>query len=243
MRIGRLFPLMLCVVPLVTGCDTTDSGDIRTSGLFVIYHVEQDGDRASLRAEFRVDNFLGNLVRLSDGDEVSVNGTILTYQALIIPHYEGTVEASDTYTFELRRTGEEPYISTVSPTDAVTITAPAADAMLSRQAGFDVTWSDPQSDSAREYEIGLNASGNGCNLSYRRSVSNAETLSFTMDDFLREVTDEEGEPTGETEPVCEGDTLVGELFVDSFVEGTMDTDLAGRIGSDTRTSINVTLAP
>ncbi len=241
-RIGllTLCPLVLSLV----GCPPTGSDAIRTDALSIVYNVVQIGDRAELRADFHVGSELGTPLQLSGGDEVSVNGTILNFTPnIFFPRYSGTVVAADEYRFELNRTGEEPYISTVRPTLPVTITAPVPEAVISREAGFAVAWEDPQPESPMRYEVVLDVASVNCSVSLVHGVDGVLADTFGVTDFLSEVLDEAGEPTGETIPVCEGETLNGTLAVDSFNTGEMDPGLRGRIRAATRTSVDITLLP
>lgn len=235
MRPARLVLFLCPLVVTLGGCPTSPSGAITTRGLNVYYQVEQVGDRTSVEAYFRVGSPLGALLQLTGGDEVTVNGTILTCSVLLSPRYTGTVTAADEYVFELRRPGESPYLSTVTAPLPVDLKTPVPDVVVSRQEGFTVSWDEVSP--ATDYEVTLDLMGSEyCRLitsifgdSLTRGDYGDYSYAFTADTFALTVFDDAGQPTDETEPYCEGEIMTGTLQVDSITDGEMSPDLEGRI--------------
>lgn len=240
----RPFFLMFVVgsVVAVSGCMPESSSSIATDALHVSYQVVQEGDVVRVRADFRVGNALGTTLTLADGDEIRVNGTALAYEAFLIPHYEGTVMPSAQYDFVFTRPGEGSFTSSTIAPAPVTITSPSSGATVSRGNGFTATWTDP--DATGDYFIGVSGVSDSCSANVSTFVDDATTFAFTPEMFREPVETEDGEEdTGETQPVCEGQTLTGQFSVESSTNGTMATELKGSIRGITNSSVSVTLAP
>jgi len=234
MRIAYYLTLFsLCV--FLIGCETELSENIATDSWYVDFSVDEDGAEANARAEFRVGNPLGTIIRLSAGDEVRINGTELFYEEFLIPHYEATISAATNYILEVTRDGEGSFRSTVVPPSPVIITSPAAGATLSQRGGFSMTWDDPEPEPTG-YRVGIRAQTDTCTSVFSSYVSDVSTYTFAPG-FYTEPDEEEGEG------MCGGGTFNAEIFVISSRNGTMADELRGEITVGVRASQAVTLTP
>lgn len=69
----------LVVGGLGSGCVVSDSTDIKTSGIWARYTVEHNAhDSVTVRGELRVSSSVGNIVDLTAGEHLEVNGTNMT---------------------------------------------------------------------------------------------------------------------------------------------------------------------
>ena len=237
MRNGIL-ALLAASALAMTGCDTANSGDIATNALYVTFNVIEDGPNATARATFQVGNPLGTVLMLTDGDAIATNGTTLTYEQLLVPHYETTLTPVDEYTFTFSRPGEPDYVGMVTPPTPVTITAPAEGATLSQATGFTVTWEDTDPASTSDYAVGVRVLQTQCLTAVTRVVLNQTTYTFTAGDF-----DEPDEEVPGAKQLCNGATLDAEIFVITYSRGSLDTALEGFVGAEAFTTIDVTLEP
>lgn len=139
--------LMAVVVGLgamaLTGCETGDTCDIRTSGIRVTYEAIEEGSTTTARAVFMYKDTpleLGNC-----GDTITCNGVALSKQGNEIPiPYESAVDPDENgeFVFAFEREDEGPFSATASLPDPFSIDAPVDGEEFSRQEDIDVEWSN-----------------------------------------------------------------------------------------------------
>lgn len=77
--LGTTVLVCLLAVGLSTGCTVSDSTDIKTSGIWAHYTVEHDAaNSVTVWGTLRVGGSLGNIVDLTAGEHLEVNGTSMT---------------------------------------------------------------------------------------------------------------------------------------------------------------------
>ena len=146
---------LLASLPFSTGCfPVEDSCNIKTDGLYLqLEAIEEDGN-VEAQAIFWVGSGPGGTyLELGDcGDSISVNGqTMNASPGFDNPEiYVASIEPAASYSFELVRPDEDPYVSTVSNSRAaVTVTAPN-DVTVSRAEALEVVW---ENNDAGEAEV------------------------------------------------------------------------------------------
>jgi hypothetical protein len=127
------------------GClPTEDSCDIETPDIEIELAAIEEGGAAVGEAIFRTGDV--SSIALGDcGDRITVNGErmrVLSGSAKPLV-YAASIEAAEEYTFVFSRPDEEDYVSTVAGLrPEVTVTAPAAGSVITRDSGFDIAWDD-----------------------------------------------------------------------------------------------------
>lgn len=229
-----LLPTVLLLAPILVGCTPILSEDVPIGDWYVNYQVFDEVDSVRVRAEFRVRTALGDVIRLSAGDTITVNGTVLVYDGLVVPHYAGTVDFATEYAFVFTRPDVGAFTSTASLPGAVTITAPASGATVSQQTGFTVTWDDGDTTSDGSYDVFVDTTTGTCDVFAVESAPSATTVTFSQANFIA---------AGETEPPCGNSTLNGTLTVRSYKAGALDPIFRGLIRGVTDTSQSIVLSP
>jgi len=165
----------------VSGCATTASNDLRTSGIYANYWVEQvdDGDY-TVRASYRASEAQGNIVELSDGEAVYVNNTLLANKTSALGldvNYSTTLaKGAATYTFELRRNDGEIVRHDLTPPETLTITSSALAGTYS--GSYTITWT-PGTKGAK-VDIKAESNDSGCNVSRTVATGVADSGSHTF---------------------------------------------------------------
>jgi hypothetical protein len=147
----------------VAACTTTSSTGIATENLFVEYQVSRHDDQVTAHATFHVGNGnTGTVVRLGDEDAISCNGVPLAVQSSVAGQvwYESQVPTTTgPFIFQFERASGDIETSVAAPT-ALTMSSPAAGAMLSTQQPITVTWSP--SGTAGRVDVSLQVESGSC---------------------------------------------------------------------------------
>jgi hypothetical protein len=142
MRNGLCAAVVLCAAATPACAAVEDSCDLATDEIEVELAVIQENGAATGEAIFRTDDVAS--IALGDcGDKMTVNGAVLrVLDGAASPLvYAASLEVADEYDFVFSRPDEDDYVSTVSDMrPEVTITAPAAGSIITRDLGFDVAW-------------------------------------------------------------------------------------------------------
>lgn len=141
MRIAYL----ACLVPtLFLGCTSATSTDVKTSGITADYGVitVEGTTQASVRATFTIGS---TYLDLQGGDAAYCDGVVLNREKNVLGQitYTGSLPrkaVGQTYTFELRRSGET-LRSTVSQPASFTVAAPTRGQDLKVGTSATVRWS------------------------------------------------------------------------------------------------------
>ena len=186
MQRGFAFASIVTLVALcASGCATTASNDLRTSGFYVSYSLTQDSETADYvaRASYRVSASNGNLVELSDGEAVYVNSVLLstkTKVAGIDINYSQTVpKGAATYTFDFRRSDNTNAPLNVAPPEAFTITSAPLSGTYTT-AMYTLTWTPGTAGGKMKISAGSDQSG--CNvLSIDQDLADNGSYTFAGD--------------------------------------------------------------
>ncbi len=128
---------------LLSGCTSTPSTNIKSTGIDARFSVDGANGAAIVAASatFKVG---ATYLDLQGGDEAYCEGVRMSGTSVIgAITYSATIPRKPTgesYTFELRRPGESPYVGTVVQLDTVSISSPANAATVSGAAPGSVTW-------------------------------------------------------------------------------------------------------
>jgi hypothetical protein len=133
-----------------SGCTTTDSENIKTSGIYATLEVEQESGLATVRARaiLRVGGPLGTVVDLSGGEHMDCNEDTLTEWVEPITNYHWSAktinESNDgLYDFVFVRVEDELVSSQIEmPEDMVVTDASPAVTILDGEL-FTLTWTVP----------------------------------------------------------------------------------------------------
>lgn len=113
------------------GCTVTSSDNVRTSGIWAYFAVDQDADNNVIAwGIFRVGGALGTIVELSSDDRLYCNDEEMEQYVELITQYhwlraEIEESSNDQYTFTFTRPGEEINTSiTMPPISSITATDP-----------------------------------------------------------------------------------------------------------------------
>ncbi|MBI4699700.1 MAG: hypothetical protein HY744_00810 [Deltaproteobacteria bacterium] len=211
-------------VALGCGHPEEDSCNIKTAGIYVEYEVAEQGAQATAKATFWVgDDSGGTYLTLGQcGDQIQVNGKALDKKAGNPEYYESALASADGYEFVFTRVDEDPYPSSVAPPADVSISAPAADASISRADPFDITW-----DKDGSGEIKLLVEGD-CIASYPKPLGDeiADTGSYTVN-------------AGDIEPFVESDkdkTCSATITLTREKAGSLHQSLKGTMKATTTAS-------
>lgn len=113
--------LVLAASVIVRGCSVTESTNIKTSGIWADYLVNQDeDDPVWARATLRVGGSTGTIVDLAGGEYLDVNGTRMTEWVEPITNYHWNTatispDPSAQYTITFMRTDEQVPTTMVMP--------------------------------------------------------------------------------------------------------------------------------
>lgn len=161
------FTSALALVALsTTGCATTASNDLRTTGIYAVYTLEQNGPGADFtaRAQFRASASNGNLVELSEGESVYVNDVFLANKNKVTGvdiNYSQTVpKGAPAYNFEFRRNDGEIAKHDVSPPQEFNITSGPLTGTYA--SSYTLTW-DAGTNGAK-VDISARSDQSGCNV-------------------------------------------------------------------------------
>lgn len=135
----------------VTGCESADSEDIRTSGIYATFSAESDGSSTKAVAVLRVGGAASNtFVKLSNGDTLTVSAAgqtqaLMEVNLLQAYSYQGTFSAVNenaayVFNFDRATDTEDAPNSNVNLPATFAISAPAAASQFSRSAPITVTW-------------------------------------------------------------------------------------------------------
>jgi hypothetical protein len=223
MGLGALF--------LAAGCNPSeDSCNIKTPGIYVELEAIEEGATATGRATFWVGDAPGGtyLVLGDCGDQIAVNGTVLSHQSGNPEYYEASVSPSESYEFVFTRPDEDPYTSLVANMrPEVDITAPGNDT-IPRDEEFDVTWNDNDGGS-----IHLLIDGD-CIWDYPSTLGEdiADNGSHAV-------------PANGIDPTDDANTesCVAEIELTREVDGSLDTALKGTIVGKSVGRSSFTTAP
>ncbi len=167
----------LLLLPTVAlGCASTESQDVRTSGIFATFTATSDGTTTKAQAIFRVGEASSNtFVNLESGDSATVtvgqDARTLTenhlgdyyFYSVDVPVVAGASE----FVFALTREADEDAPnSRVALPEPLTVSAPAASANLSRAQALTITWAPASLTDAITIEV-----KGDCIVDYRRNVS------------------------------------------------------------------------
>ncbi|NLV42832.1 MAG: hypothetical protein GXY15_16595 [Candidatus Hydrogenedentes bacterium] len=139
---------LLCVAGLV-GCQTGDSGDYPTDQISCTFTVDVNDVGVTARASFwTTGTGIGpvNLI-LTAGDTVTVNGVAMPRRnGVATDFYQTALDPAEQYTFTFTRGDGTALTGTVDTLVPLAVTAPAADASVSRAADLAVNWTNPIAD-------------------------------------------------------------------------------------------------
>ena len=134
--------LAVCAVFLAAGCHPSeDSCNIKTAGIYLDLEAIEEGANAVGKATFWVGDDPGGtyLVLGECGDQISVNGTVLSHKSGNPEWYEASIDPAESYEFVFTRPDEDPYASVVATMrPEVTILGPGNDT-IPRDEEFDIT--------------------------------------------------------------------------------------------------------
>jgi len=200
---------------MLLGCPPVNSSSIATDALFVEYTVVENNGMATATAIFRVGGFFGTPIQLAGGDAVTVNGQATTFSRVPTPIYRADLDIVDEYTFDLMRPDEGTFTSTVTAPMPVMISAPAANAELSRSETLTIMWDDTvmtEIPGRGPYRVDIT----GPCLDYEGQGLINDTMFTVQPNDLAEETDEGGGP----DAMCEGN-----IAVTAVQGGTVDPAL------------------
>lgn len=177
--------LLASVVILATSaCESTDSEDVKTSGMYATFTAISDGSGTRAEAVLKVGGATSNtFVKLSSGDTLSVKAaseslTLTETHFGELYSYVGdlTADAPGTeFTFVFDRTSDEDAPSSKATMPAAfNITAPAASTVIKRSESNTITWDSSGSSNAMTVEV-----KGGCIIDYRQAVT-GDPGTFTL---------------------------------------------------------------
>ncbi len=232
-RLGILF------VMLAMGCAKTSSDNIKTSGFFAHYSVDVSSanpNQATCSASYTVEDGSATHIELSGSDSVTCNGnsmsksivgTIVTYTAIISGVSTGT-----NFEIKLTRTGESPYIATVTMPEPVVGTSPANASSGTKGAVFNFAWTPSSNAGDTMYVQTIRTSGGDTNCpnsaSFTDSPPENGTGSFSAADMTL--------PAGGTAGAC-----AMKLQWSRSRTGVVGGGLSGRISAYQTHLVNITL--
>jgi hypothetical protein len=229
------FPAALVLAgAAAAGClPAEDSCDIATEDIEVEFAAIEENGAAAGEAIFRTGDV--SSIALGDcGDKITVNGErmrVLSGSASPLI-YAASIEVADEYEFVFSRPDEDDYVSTVSDLrPEVTITAPAAGSIITRDTGFDITWANNDAG-----EINLLIDGD-CIRSYPDAAGESVT------DDGADAVPPNGLVWSGTEGTETPTTCDAEVVLTRSVEGTLDAALTGAIHGWTAGRAAFTSAP
>lgn len=135
-RSGRwrtLLPLFVAIC----GCKSTDSTNVKTSGIWVFYTAEQTADgQVTVEGSFWVDGPFGTSVRLADGEHIEVNGVRSSSSTKVIvdPSPDGI------YTVVLVRTDERIASTIQMPETPTILKLDPPDGVVTSGQDLTITW-------------------------------------------------------------------------------------------------------
>lgn len=224
----RLIFLLVLISAFVVGCSNTDSDNVKTSGIYATFDIQATNGTATAVAKFQVGGATGTFLDLSSGDSITVNGLPLSRQELLgIIEYRRAVSYSvgDTYTFVFSRDGEDPYTSTVTLTEAVTISSPSVGADITKGTAISVQW-NAGTDINDEVSVSLSKQGDG-----ESGYSNSSMVATASSHSI---------PANDTLTVNSG-SVSGSISVFRERQGSMAADLDGTISSSQYDSVSINL--
>ncbi|MCD6498630.1 MAG: hypothetical protein J7M25_10075 [Deltaproteobacteria bacterium] len=136
-------PLGLWVLAGGAGCSTTDSTNVKTSGIWAHYVVRDNGDGSvDVRAVLRVGGSTGTVVDLTNGEHMEVNGVTLTefYDPITNLHWSHATVSDDPmnrYDFDFIRTDDT---GTPIETVSTAVIRPALPVISDVNGGADISY-------------------------------------------------------------------------------------------------------
>jgi hypothetical protein len=217
---------------LLAGCSNPEesSCNIKTPGIYVEFEAIEEGNTALGKATFWVgDAPGGTFLTLECGDEIAVNGTVLSHKSGT-PHdwYESSIAPAESYDFVFTRPDEEPYASLIaSMPPEVSISEPDGET-IPRDEPFDILWDENGSG-----QIHLLIDGD-CILDY------PETLGDDITDNGQHTVN-----AGDIEPweSDENESCTAEIEMTRETGGTLDQSLKGTIEGKALGRSSFTTAP
>jgi len=143
---------------LLAGCSSTPSENVKTSGIYAIFTIENKYGENTVKAKatLQVGGMTGSFLKLSEGDELYCDDQKLSEKTTVI----GSVEyiatlpkknAGEKYVFKFKRKDEE-YIIEVPQLKDVHITAPKQSESFKISEDIKVTW-EPKSTEEMDLTI------------------------------------------------------------------------------------------
>ena len=189
-----LKPLLVFPLLILSACESVDSDDVRTSGLFASYKVEaHGGGNTRIRARFRVGGPFSNTnLKLKGGDQlvVSANGSSVVMRK--DSEFLGGTEYKANFVFDTentefviafnRSTGTSAPNSYVNMPAPVNFTSPVAGQTFSRSSMIEIAWTPVSNNmsSIRVHSLGVDClSSNGEVID--RASSNLSSDEFMLD--------------------------------------------------------------
>ncbi|MCB0341444.1 MAG: hypothetical protein H6626_13825 [Pseudobdellovibrionaceae bacterium] len=228
MRFSILSIVLFFSSATLFGCSNTDSENVKTKGIYASFDVSASNGAATAIAKFQVGGPTGSFLDLSSGDSITVNGLVLTRQELLgiieyrksVPYSEGGI-----YTFVFSREDEEPYTSTVTLTEAVTISSPTAGANATKGQSLSVQW-NAGADASDSISVSLSKQGDDeTGYSSSSLVSTASSHTIPASDTL----------------TVNGGNIPATVSVFRERDGQMAEGLDGSIQSSQYDSVDITL--
>lgn len=223
--------LAVCALFLAAGCHPSeDSCNIKTAGIYLELEAIEEGANAVGKATFWVGDDPGGtyLVLGECGDQIAVNGTVLSHKSGNPEWYEASIDPAESYEFVFTRPDEDPYASVVANMrPEVTILGPGNDT-IPRDEEFDITWEDNDAG-----EIHLRIDGD-CIWDYPDVLGDdvADNGSHTVPANGIEATDS-----------SENESCVAEIELSREVNGSLDPTLKGTIVGKSQDRSSFTTAP
>jgi hypothetical protein len=140
-KYAGFFVITALVMILAFSCAITDSGNVKTSGIWVSYTVRHKSDtNIEVIAVFRVGGPLGTLLEMSDGEYISCNGVALSWATLYYYTTFTSPAPGNVYTFTFHRTDETIDTEVTVPPSPGTVTTTPSDG-YNEWDPLEVNWS------------------------------------------------------------------------------------------------------
>jgi hypothetical protein len=235
------------IVFMVTGCSSTPSENVKTTGISASYSVESnDGAQATCSARFFVGGSTGTVLDLTSGDSVTCNGQAMARQQDPLTHMitysaQLAAQAGSTYTIVFTRSGEAPYNSSVVLPRSLTVTSPASGARLKKNKALDLVW-NADSDSTTFVDAALSFATTSP--SQEASDSKSTTTSSNLIAGRAPAPDPGAltldAPSTAPTTMSAGD-ISAQLRLSRIKRGVMSNGLSGSIQATQNSSINLVL--
>ena len=159
MKLINISGLFICL--LMMSCSKTPSDNVKTAGFYVSYAISGNNvNAATCRATFQVGGGTGTYLDLGSGDSVTCDG-----QAMSRSEFAGMISYSvnvpyvvgKTYSLVLTRSGESPYVASVSLPEAIAGYSPSVMTSYQKGSAIAPTWT-PSSNGSDSMYVSLSYS-------------------------------------------------------------------------------------